>query len=648
MSSSRMSRRTFLGAAGAATAATALPVVPGFSGLLSQAAAADTQTNLSKMVDMRFGMFNHFSLGTFTNQEWAEPNQSPTLFAPPSVNCAQWADAAVAAKMSYGILTTKHHDGFALWPSAHGTQNVANSSYKQDVVRAYCDAFRAKGLKVGFYYSIWDRTFGVEAWESRHKVSGLEVTDAIQPGDMTFMLGQIRELLTNYGTIDMFMTDGYAWQMGQQAVSYQRIRSLVKELQPDCVMIDIGGLVEPFLSDAIFFEEPLGITAPAGNTYAGMQGQTISNGWFWHPSTPTEGLMSRSAILSHLADLEPKYTSFILNCPPNRNGLLDTNIVNRLAEVGAAWSPNTSRPPLPTQPLRAEHPVTPVNAYATAFRTGEGPLHAIDGLSDVRYETCWSTWSLPLPQSITIDLGGVWSNVSTLEYLPKQWNRTNSTDGDITSYTILTSTDGVTFTQVATGTWAGNGKYKLVEWPNRNVGFVRIQVNAATGDYANISGLRIGGRSVKPTLLSTTLPGDGTVYRLVARHSGKVADVEGARTANGTNVDQWPWLNQANQKWTFTSTGDGYYKIKGVGSGKLLEVAGLSRADGGNVGIWADANAPQQHWAVTPTGDGNYFLINRYSGLALGVDEGSTADGANVEQQPYASQTRQQWQIIPS
>ncbi|MFJ8046451.1 RICIN domain-containing protein [Streptomyces luteogriseus] len=643
-----MTRRTLLGAAGAAGVETALPILPVFSRLLSQAAAADAQTNLGKMTDMRFGMFNHFSLGTFTNQEWAEPNQSPTLFAPPSVNCAQWADAAVAAKMSYGILTTKHHDGFALWPSAYGTQNVANSSYKHDVVRAYCDAFRAKGLKVGFYYSIWDRTFGVEAWETRHKVTGLEITDAIQPGDMTFILGQITELLTNYGTIDMFMTDGYAWQMGQQAVSYQRIRSLVKQLQPDCVMIDIGGLSEPFLSDAIFFEEPLGITAPTGNTYAGMQGQTISNGWFWHPSTPTEGLMSKAAILSHLADLEPKYTSFILNCPPNRNGLLDTNVVNRLAEVGAAWSPNTSRPPLPAQLLRAEHPVTPVNAYATAFHTGEGPLHAIDGLSDVRYETCWSTWNLPLPQSITIDLGGVWSNVSTLEYLPKQWNRTNSTDGDITSYTILTSTDGVTFTQVATGTWVGNQKTKLAEWPNRNVGFVRLQVGAGTGGYVNISGVRIGGRSVKPALVSTTLPGDSTVYRLVARHSGKVADVEGGRTANGTNVDQWPWLNQANQKWTFTSTGDGYYKIKGVGSGKLLEVAGLSREDGGNVGIWTDATAPQQHWAVTPTGDGHYVLINRYSGLSLGVDEGSIADGANVEQQPYASQTQQQWQIIPS
>ncbi|WP_327313130.1 RICIN domain-containing protein [Streptomyces sp. NBC_01235] len=648
MSSSRMSRRTFFGAAGAATAATALPLVPGFSGLVSQAAAADTQTNLSKMVDMRFGMFNHFSLGTFTNQEWAEPNQSPTLFAPPSVNCAQWADAAAAAKMGYGILTTKHHDGFALWPSAHGTQNVANSSYKHDVVQAYCDAFRAKGLKVGLYFSIWDRTFGVEAWETRHQVSGLEITDAIQPGDMTFILGQITELLTNYGTIDMFMTDGYAWQMGQQAVSYQSIRSLVKELQPDCVMLDIGSLSEPFLSDAVFFEEPLGVTAPAGNTYAGMQGQTISNGWFWHPSTPTESLMSKDAILSHLADLEPKYTSFILNCPPNRNGLLDTNVVNRLAEVGAAWSPNTSRPPLPTQLLRAEHPVTPVNAYATGFHTGEGPFNAIDGLSDNRYETCWSTWSLSLPQSITIDLGGVWSNVSTLEYLPKQWNRNNSTDGDITSYTILTSTDGITFTQVATGAWAGDKKTKLVEWPNRNVGFVRIQVNSATGGYANISGVRIGGRSVKPALVSTTLPGDGTVYRLVARHSGKVADVEAGRTTDGTNVLQWPWLDKPNQKWTFTKTGDGYYKIKGVASGKLLEVAGLSRADGGNVGIWGDAGAPQQHWAVTPTGDGHYLLINRYSGLSLSVDEGSTINGANIEQQPYASRTEQQWQIISS
>ncbi|MET7686987.1 alpha-L-fucosidase [Streptomyces sp. NPDC005483] len=648
MSSGRLSRRTLLGAAGAAAAATALPMMPAFAPLVAQAAAADPQTNLEKLANMRFGMFNHFSLGTFTDEEWAAPNQSPAKFAPPTVDCAQWAAAAAAAKMSYGLLTTKHHDGFALWPSAHGTQNVANSGYKHDVVKAYSDAFRAKGLRVGFYYSIWDRTYGVEAWESRHKVSGLEITDAIQPSDMDFILGQITELLTNYGTIDLFVTDGYAWQMGQQAVSYQRIREHVKSLQPDIVMIDHGGIVEPFIGDAIYFEEPGGLTSPAGNTYAATQGQTISRGWFWHPSTATDDPMSKAAILSHLADLEPKYTSFILNCPPNREGKLDTNIVNRLAEVGAAWSPDTSRPPLPRQMPRAEHPVTPVSAYATGFRDGEGPLHAIDGLSDRNYETCWSTWGLSpaLPHAITIDLGGVWSNVSTLEYLPKQWARSNTTDGDITSYTISTSTDGKEFTQVATGNWAGDRATKVAEWPARNTGFVRIKVNAATGGYVNVGGVRIGGRTAKPARVSGTLPGDGTVYRLVARHSGKVADVKGAATANNTPVLQWPWHDKTNQKWTFAGTGDGYYELKGVGSGKLMEISGLSRADGGGVGIWSDGDAPQQHWAVTPTEDGYYFLINRYSGLCLAVDEGSTVDGAVIEQQPYASLASQQWRII--
>lgn len=134
--------------------------------------------------------------------------------------------------------------------------------------------------------------------------------------------------------------------------------------------------------------------------------------------------------------------------------MLDANIVRCLAEAGAAWSPDASRPPLPAQPPRVEHPVTPVSA----FHTGEGPLHAIDGLSDRGFETCWSTWSLPLPQSVTIDLGGVWSGVSSLD--PKQWNRTGSTDGDITAYTVHTSTDGVSFTQVASGGRPGDRTLK--------------------------------------------------------------------------------------------------------------------------------------------------------------------------------------------
>ncbi|WP_202970729.1 hypothetical protein, partial [Saccharothrix sp. ALI-22-I] len=82
--------------------------------------------------------------------------------------------------------------------------------------------------------------------------------------------------------------------------------------------------------------------------------------------------------------------------------------------------------------------------------------------------------------------GSTQFQVSTLEYLPKQWNRTNSTDGDITAATISTSTDGVTFTTVATANWAGDRKTKIVEWPGRDVRLVRVLVTAATGGYANI------------------------------------------------------------------------------------------------------------------------------------------------------------------
>jgi alpha-L-fucosidase len=601
------------------------------------------QSALSDLADLRFGMFNHFNMGTFTDEEWATPGLDPKVFAPSTVDCAQWAAAAKAAGMRFGVLTTKHHDGFCLWPTAQNRYNVADSSYPHDIVAQYVTAFRSAGLRVGLYFSIWDRTYGVQAYGGH--VS--DPTQAIQPGDVTYVLNQLTELLTGYGTIDLLITDGYAWQMGQQAVSYQRICEHVKSLQPNIVMIDHAGISQPFLGDAIMFEEPLGITSPAGNTYASMQGQTISNGWFWHPSTSATDPMTKASILAHLTDLEPKYTTLILNCPPNRGGVLDANIVTRLAEVGTVWSPNPGRPALPIQPLRCEHPITPVAAYATGFHTGEGPLNALDGRSDKDFETCWSTWSLPLPQTITIDLGGVWSNVSTLEYLPKQWNRTGTTDGDITTATIATSADGVTFTMVATVSWAGDAKTKLAEWATVDAGFLRITVTAATGGYVNIGGLRIGGRTAHPALVSR-FPVPGNSYQIANRNSGKVLDVAGGGTTDGTQVIQWPWWGGANQRWTFTNTGDGYWKIKDTNSGKLLEVAGLSRADGGNVGIWSDADAPQQQWAVTPSAHGYYLLTNRLSGLVLDVTGASTADGAHIDQLTCNLLPQEQWQLIPA
>jgi len=603
--------------------------------------AATLQQTLSTFVDSRYGMFIHFNMGTFTDEEWASPNQSTTKFAPTNVDTDQWAQAAYDAKMKFGILTTKHHDGFCLWPTAYTSYNVMNSDYKQDIVKKYTESFRAKGLKVGLYFSVWDRTQDVQAYNNdRHSIPGIKYIDQ---SDIDYTLGQIRELMTNYGTIDIFVTDGYGWQAGQQAVPYQKIRELVKSLQPNCVMIDHGAISEPFIGDALYFEEPLGVSSPAGNTYASCQGQTISGGWFWHPSTPTESLMSKDSIVSHLNDLQSKWTTFILNCPPNRTGKLDTNIVNRLKEVAAVWSPNTSRAALPTQQLRTEYPVTPRSAYASDCNPGEEASNAVDGRNDLQYETCWSTYGKKLPQSITVDLGGVWSNVSTMEYLPKQWNRNDSTNGDITNYTIYTSTDGVNFNQKVTGTWDANKKVKLVEWSNCNVGYVRIQVNAATGGYANISELRIGGRSLKPQLVSSTNLFNTTDYFKIINYTNKMALDSGGNVASGSTVKQRSWDGSNNLQWQIIDLGTGYYKIINRENGLAVDGGG-SVASGSVLKQWTWDGSNNLQWQLQNLGQGFYRLVNRTNGFAIDSG-GNVASGSDSKQWSWDGSNNLRWRI---
>src|SRR6476659_2496506 len=109
-----------------------------------------------QFVDLRFGMFIHFNIPTFMNQDWPDPDASPSILNPKKLDCNQWALAAKSANMSYGCLTTKHHSGFCVWNTQTTNYNVMNSPLKRDVVKEFADAFWANGLKVMFYYSILD------------------------------------------------------------------------------------------------------------------------------------------------------------------------------------------------------------------------------------------------------------------------------------------------------------------------------------------------------------------------------------------------------------------------------------------------------------------------------------------------------------
>jgi alpha-L-fucosidase len=645
-SAAPLSRRQFIAtASAAATGAAALPVLsPALASGATPAAAAgspseDMQALLSSFVDMRFGMFIHYSLGTYTNEEWAAPNQSPTVFAPPSVDCAQWAGAAKSAGMEYAVLTTKHHDGFSLWPTAYGTQNVMHSGYQHDVVQQYVDAFRAEGLRVGFYFSIWDRTEPIQSFGGH--VS--DQTKSIEPADMDVILGQITELLTSYGEIDVLMTDGYTWQMGMQQVNYRRIHQLVKKLQPNCLLTDICAVTQPWLGDMIFWEEPLGIRAPAGNTDAGLQGQTISNGWFWHPTTPTDPVMSVADITGHLADLEPKYTSFLLNCPPNRDGRLDDNIVNRLAEIGSVWGPDESRPPLPAQPAKVEWPVVPVAAHATAFRAPEPPYHAIDGRGDRDFETCWSTWpgteDLALPASLILDLGGTWRNVSTFQYLPKQWRRNNTTDGDITQARVSVSTDGVHYEEVAVAAWGANPRPKTLEWTPRDVAYVKFEALAGAGGYSNVNGVKVGGRKRKPVRRRHPLVGRRVRF-----------DNVGSRlslTASAGGVVQAATDDSAAQHWILRKAEDNYWYVENLETQNLLTLVGTQRTSGAALGTAVEERAFQQHWALTRTESDDYVVTNRFNMLTLGTPAEDDSAGATAELlTPALSDPYLRWSLV--
>src|SRR6195952_6049000 len=155
--------------------------------IFSFALKAQTQQSLQQLqqqfVDLRFGMFIHFNIPTYMNQDWPDPEASPAIFNPTKLNCDQWAKAAKSAHMSYGCITTKHHSGFCIWDTKTTDYNVMNSPLKKDVVKEYADAFRANGLKVFLYYSILD---------THHRLR----PNAITPKHIDMVKAQVTELMT--------------------------------------------------------------------------------------------------------------------------------------------------------------------------------------------------------------------------------------------------------------------------------------------------------------------------------------------------------------------------------------------------------------------------------------------------------------------
>jgi hypothetical protein len=134
-------------------------------------------------------------------------------------------------------------------------------------------------------------------------------------------------------------------------------------------------------------------------------------------------------------------------------------------------------------------------------------------------------------------------------------------------------------------------------------------------------------------------------YRLLNVNSGLALDVNGASTANGAGIIQWPQNGGNNQQWTITVNGS-YYKITNRNSGLALDVNGASKASGAGIIQWPWNGGNNQQWSLTSVSTAIYKVTNLNSGYLLDVTGASTANGAAIIQYPSNGGTNQQWTIV--
>lgn len=307
-------------------------------------AATDLRAQQQAFVDLRFGMFIHFNIPTFMDQDWADPEASPAIFNPTKLNCDQWAKAAKSANMSYGCLTTKHHSGFAIWDTKTTDYNVMNSPYKKDVVREYVNAFRANGLKVMLYYSILD---------THHKLRPGHITEK----HIAMVKAQLTELLTNYGEINALIIDGWdaPWsRISYDDIPFEEVYALIKSIQPNCLVMDLNAAKYP--AEALYYTDIKSYEQGAGqhigkesNKLPALSCLPINDAWFWKTSFPTSPVKEVSKLVNdNIVPMNNAYCNFILNVAPNREGLIDDNALAALKKIGETWKhqgPTAKLPP---------------------------------------------------------------------------------------------------------------------------------------------------------------------------------------------------------------------------------------------------------------------------------------------------------------
>jgi len=310
-----------------------------------------TPGDTSWFVHDRFGMFIHW--GTYAlagRHEWVKQHEEipddvyeakyfkhfdPDLYDP-----EKWAAAAAGAGMKYFVITTKHHEGFCLWDSKLTDYKAPKTPCGRDLLTPMVEAYRGRGLKVGFYHSVIDWHHPQFKLDRLHSMRNHPDKDKLNEGRdqakyAEYLHGQVRELLTEFGKVDVLWCDfSYPGEDGKGRKDWdsEGLYKMIRELQPHVV-----------LNDRLDLDEGWDIKTPEqymSREWVRVDGQpvvweachTFSGSWGYHREEAS--WKSVEQLVQMLIDTVSKGGNLLLNVGPTGRGEFDERAMDRLRGMG--------------------------------------------------------------------------------------------------------------------------------------------------------------------------------------------------------------------------------------------------------------------------------------------------------------------------
>ncbi|AYQ32689.1 exo-alpha-sialidase [Runella sp. SP2] len=364
--------------------------------------------------EMEQNAFIHFTTNTFTDLEWGYGDEKPSIFNPTQTNVEQWIKTLKDAGFKGAILTSKHHDGFCLFPSKYTEHSIKNSPYKNgqgDLVKEVAEACKKYGLKFGVYLSPWDRN---------HPEYG-------KPEYVEYYRNQLKEIFENYGSIFEMWFDGANGGDGYYGGAREKRRidgrtyydwpttlQMVRQFNPEVIFFsDAGPGVRWVGNERGIAGETNWNSITPDTLYAGKGGiekllntgsvdgthwipaevdVSIRPGWFYHAKEDEKVRTPENLFDIYLTSVG-RGSTLLLNVPPDRRGLIHENDVKALT----GWKAMIDREFKTNLALKTK-------ATASSHR-GKVANYAASNVTDGDKNTYWTTNDDVTTGSVEIDLG---------------------------------------------------------------------------------------------------------------------------------------------------------------------------------------------------------------------------------------------------